>query len=120
MFVALAFTPDSRFLALADQRNPFVRLWDLPAGMERPALHGAEGAVLALAISPDGRTLAAADYHGAIHFWDLATGRLDRPKLVHQGVQSVAFAPDGRTVATGGFDGTIFLWDWPPPVDEDD
>ncbi len=42
MFVALAFTPDSRILALADQRNPFVRLWDLPAGMERPALHGAE------------------------------------------------------------------------------
>ena len=83
MFVALAFSPDSRILALADQRNPVVRLWDLAAGTERAALHGAEGAVLALAISPDGRTLAAADYHGVVHFWDLATGRLDRPRLVH-------------------------------------
>jgi len=76
-------------------------------------LRGAEGAVLAVAISPDGRTLAAADYHGAVRLWELDTGRLDRLSLAHPGVETLAFAPDGRLLATGGFDGTVYLWDWP-------
>ncbi len=69
--------------------------------------------MLAVAISPDGRTLAAADYHGAVHFWDMATGRPSRWRLKHAGVRAVAFSPDGRSLATGGFDGTISLWDRP-------
>jgi WD domain, G-beta repeat len=115
----LAYSPDSRTLALADQRSEAVRLRDLAAGAGRAALSSAEGAVLALAISPEGRTLAAADYHGAVHFWGLATGRLQWPRLEHPGVQTLAFAPDGRLLATGGFDGTIHLWDW-PRAEEDD
>ena len=95
MLVALAFAPDGRTLALADQRSEAVRLWDLAAGAERAGLYGAEGSVLALAISPEGRTLAAADYHGGVHFWELATGRLERSRLEHPGVQTLAFARMG-------------------------
>jgi WD40 repeat protein len=120
MFVGLAFSPDSRILAMADCRSRCVRLWDVEEAAERPPLPGAEGAVLAVAISPDGGTIAAADYQGSVHTWRLDTGRLDPTSLVHSGVQTLAFAPDGRTLATGGFDGTVHLWDWPRPADEGD
>jgi WD40 repeat protein len=76
--------------------------------------------VLDEAISPDGRTLAAADYRGAVHFWQLDTGRPERTRLVHPGAQTLAFAPDGRMLATGGFDGTVYLWDWPRAEEGED
>jgi WD40 repeat protein len=112
-FVAMAFSPDSRLLCLGDQVSPFVRVWDVTSGVERARLRGPSGAVVAVGISPDGTTLAAADYKGAVTFWDLATLRVRPGRLRHAGVRSVAFGPDGITVATGGFDGTIRLWDVP-------
>ncbi len=115
MLVTLTFSPEGRTLALSNPRSRTVRLWDVNAGAERAVLNGAQGPVLAVAISPDGQTLVAADYCGTVHSWQLATGRLDRTRLVHPGVQTLSFAPDGRILATGGFDGTIHLWDWPRP-----
>jgi WD40 repeat protein len=111
--MALAFSPDGRLLALGDHVSAVVRLWDLTAGAERAALRGPTGAVVGVAISPDGTTLAAADYQGVVTFWDLATLEVRPGRLRHAGVRSLAFAPDGRALATGGFDGTIHLWAFP-------
>ena len=96
-----------------DLVSPVVRLWDVSAGNERAALSGTDGPVVAVAISPDGATLAAAGLHGRITFWDLATLTIRPIKLNHAGARSMAFSPEGLTLATGGFDGTIHLWDWP-------
>jgi WD40 repeat protein len=87
-----------------------VRLWDVASGTESAVLRGPSGAVVALAISPAGTTLAAAGYQGVINFWNLATLEIRRAQLRHAGVRSLAFAPDGQDLATGGFDGTIHLW----------
>jgi WD40 repeat protein len=111
---AMTFSPDSRLLMFSDQVSPIVRLWDVSAGAERMPLRGPAGAVLTLAISPDGTTLAAADYHGQISFWDTATLEVRPFRLSHAGVHALAFAPDGHALASGGFDGTILIWDWPP------
>ncbi|MEU9337041.1 XRE family transcriptional regulator [Streptomyces sp. NPDC048290] len=66
----------------------------------------------ALALSPDGRTLAVAGNDSDVELWDF-TGR--RPLAVLSGhagvVRSVMFSPDGRTLATGSNDGDIRLWD---------
>ena len=77
----------------------------------RPLEHGA--ALESVAISPDGRTLAAAADDGTISLWDVATRRrLGRPLAGHDGaVHDVAFSPDGKRLASGGDDGTVRLWD---------
>jgi WD40 repeat protein len=117
-FVALAFSADGRLLCLGEPTSPAVRIWDVTRGVEHAILRGPTAAVVALGISPDGATLAAADYRGAVTFWDLATLKLRSRRLRHAGVRSLAFAPGGRALATGGFDGTIHLWASPIASDE--
>ena len=109
--VVQAFFPDGCLLAQCDQVNPVVRLCDTATGAERALLHGPSGAVQAVAVSTDGKRLAAADFHGTVTFWDAVTLKTQPKRLSHPGVRTLAFAPDGRALATGGFDGTIHLWD---------
>src|SRR5262249_32151771 len=59
--------------------------------------------IVAVAYSPDGRTIASAGRDGRVVLHDLATGK----KLRSFGgetpyASSVAFAPDGKTLAAGG------------------
>ena len=63
--------------------SPVVRLWDIQAGTLHASLRGPSGAVVALAISPDGETLAAADFKGQITFWDFATLKTRSKRLRH-------------------------------------
>ena len=85
----------------------------MTTGVEHAALCDPSGTVVTAAISPDGTTLAAADFKGLVTFWDLATLKIRPKRLRHAGVYALAFAPDGRALATGGFDGAIHLWDFP-------
>jgi len=71
-----------------------------------------------LALSPDGRFLAAPDNYGKTFVWDTRTfERLDPPVAVSDiGAYGVAFTPDSRTLLTsagvkGQSGGEIQLWD---------
>jgi WD40 repeat protein len=116
---SLAFSPDSKSLATYD--NEAVREWDLSTGKERRALGRPGLTINSLAYSPDGRTLAGADFGGIVTLWDTPSGKI-RATLRHEGgrhVQSVAFSPDGQTLAAGLGDrdievrepGEVVLWD---------
>ena len=66
----------------------------------------------ALAITPDGRTLARGTASGELAFADVATGRLlGPPVLAHvRGIRDAVFTSDGRRLATT--DGSVvYLWD---------
>jgi len=70
------------------------------------------GGVLSVAFSPDGKTLAAGESNGKIHFWQVTDGK---QLLILEGhtswVVSLAFSPDGRTLASGSSDCMVKLWD---------
>jgi hypothetical protein len=75
--------------------------------------------VLCLALSPDGRTLAAGgraqnqqDVSGPVRVWEVATGKVRADHAGHrQPVTALAFSPDGRVLASGSQDTTVLLWD---------
>jgi WD40 repeat protein len=64
--------------------------------------------VTAIALSPDGKVLAASGYN-EVTLWDPADGRLlGRIKRVAERTYGLAFSPDGKTLAVaGGVPGTL-------------
>jgi WD40 repeat protein len=66
--------------------------------------------VAAVAFSPDGRLLVAADENSDIFFWNAATVSLVNPLAANQFVTELAFSADGKTLATGDDGGGLTLW----------
>jgi uncharacterized protein (TIGR03067 family) len=70
--------------------------------------------ILALAFSPDGKTLASVSE--SVKLWDTTTGK-EAADVPVQRPNSVAFAPDGKTLAIGSgvrednTPGSVVLWD---------
>jgi WD40 repeat protein/transcriptional regulator with XRE-family HTH domain len=69
-------------------------------------------AVLSVAVSPDGRYVAAGSNSGQVRVWR------EEGKVVHLTIRghtdrvgAIAFSLDGQTLATASWDGTIRLWD---------
>ena len=107
---AVAFSPDSRvFLA----STGLVRRFDVATRRQigTPFATGA-GTINAMALSPDGGTVAVATNTG-VTLWDVASER-QLGTAVNTGVapvQDLAFSPDGMILAAGGQDGATRLWD---------
>jgi WD40 repeat protein len=81
-----------------------------PASME---LVGHKGAVNAIALAPDGKTVATAGADGTVRIWD-AAGGTETLKVEQRGkAVAVAFSPDGRTVAAAFADeaGAVIAFD---------
>jgi cytochrome c len=78
----------------------------------RRELEAAPTPIISLAISGDGKLVAAAGIRGSVSIIERAGPKLART-LVGPGlpVWSVAFLPDNRTLLTGGADRMIRRWD---------
>lgn len=109
---AMAFSPDGKVLASADDNGTF-RLWD-PATRRQVGdpLAGHTDHVRHLAFSPDGQILASSSEDGTVRLWTTSTRRpLGRALTRHTG-GPLAFSPDGRLLVTGDqLDATLQLWD---------
>jgi dipeptidyl aminopeptidase/acylaminoacyl peptidase len=67
--------------------------------------------VSGLAFSPDGKIVATGGTEGAIHLWDVASGKQLGQLDGHRGWVYLSISPDGRLLASAGQDGTLRLWD---------
>jgi eukaryotic-like serine/threonine-protein kinase len=103
---ALAFSPDGRRFATGsnphDRVTGELNLWDASTGrlLFPPAPH--TNYVSAIAFHPDGKLVAAGDYHGLVRTWDSSTGReFGRPLPQREIVMSLAYSTDGKMLAVG-------------------
>ncbi len=82
-----------------------------PQGEVRGEVEAAKTPIIQVAISPDGKLVAAAGIRGSVAVIDRKTRKRERT-LVGPGlpVWSVAFFPDNRTLLTGGTDRMIRRW----------
>ncbi|NIJ11127.1 WD40 repeat protein [Saccharomonospora amisosensis] len=107
-----AFTPDGRNLVLASL-NGHIEVRDADTGRLRREFGNHPSAVRALAIAPDGSTLATATTDDAtVWLWDLAEGSLLARLNSGNGfeVNDLAFSPDGGVLARAGSDTDVAMW----------
>jgi WD40 repeat protein len=81
-----------------------ARLWELPSGQLLATLKGHVQGVIAVAFSPDGKTLATASHDRKVKLWNVATHQelATFPLAAH--LLSARFSPDGRALAIGCLD----------------
>lgn len=116
---SLAFTLDGRYL-LSGHRSPdagssntLVHVWNIETGEQHFTFDRHIGAILDIAISPNGRIAAIGEGEGArIVLWDVTTGERLRELEEHQDwVMALVFSPNGQYLYSGGRDGSLFKWD---------
>jgi WD40 repeat protein len=109
------FSPDGTWFACRSREEGLL-LYNLASGSEacRFKIEDVDNAYwTGLAFSPDGRTLAAGDAAGVIHWVELATGKLRR-RLTggHEaGIGGLGFSADGAVLVSGSEDTTAVVWD---------
>ena len=117
---SLAFSSDSRLLAVGDQTGS-ITLWDTQARQTTGDPLSIDGGVLGLAFSADSKLLAASSYNGQLVLWQMDGAhphRFDdlvgpRPASAPDTYRtSVAFSPDsGSSLLAFSQQGAITLWD---------
>jgi hypothetical protein len=116
---ALALSPDGSSLAVALSTPGSagqLQIHKIGANSITPTpdkiLSGHKDAILAVAYSPNGKTVASAGYDRLIKLWDVSTGKEFLTLKDHSdAIYGLAFSPDGSLLASGAADRAVKVWD---------
>jgi cytochrome c len=105
---SLAVAPDGEIVTAGASGKVYFLS---PTGELRGDVQASSTPVIQVALSPDGKLVAAAGIRGSVAIIDRKSRKLERT-LVGPGlpVWAVAFLPDNKTLLTGGTDRTIRRW----------
>jgi cytochrome c len=106
---SVAVAPNGEIVAAGADGNLYFLT---SAGEQRGEVKAATTPIIALAVSADGKLIAAAGIRGSVTIVERAERKVMRT-LVGPGlpVWSVAFFPDNKTLLTGGADRMVRRWD---------
>jgi WD40 repeat protein len=114
--IDMKFSPDGKTVATSSS-DQTVKVWRLPVDPEEPVMPALAQKpspfFMAVALSPDGRTLATtAAGNQNVLLWDTHTAQVRTSLHGHASrVHGLAFSPDGNRLAATGEDATITVWD---------
>jgi WD40 repeat protein len=128
---SVAYSPDGSLLAvgygrfvglLQGSRPGQAVLWEARSGKRKLSIAGQVDGVRSVTFSPDGRSLAIAEYPGVIRLWDVPSSRerlAIKPEPPARTPGTIAFSPDGKWLAAGiwpvskdgDLRGDVVIWD---------
>jgi WD40 repeat protein len=115
IWAPLLFARGGTLLLTAGKRATAISAWDTRSGRKTASYEDFEWKeprnISALAVSPDGRTIAASGKTAVVLLWSV--DEPTNPMTLNTGAgdaYSAAFSPDGKTLAIGAIDSTIRLW----------
>jgi WD40 repeat protein/serine/threonine protein kinase len=109
---SLVFIQNGQTLLSGSEDGTVIR-WDVAKRQNVQTLKGNGGGVRSMAVSPDGKTIAAAGWEARhTKLWDADSGA-ERATLSGEGVGVyVAFSHNGKSLVTSGREGKLKIWDW--------
>jgi RNA polymerase sigma factor (sigma-70 family) len=116
---SLAFTPDGKTLVVLSQRSGVITFFETATGRRLYRLtDGGEARVVALAVSPDGKLVAAQSGDRTVRVWDTKSKShfhtLKSPTPEFDGAEAylhIAFSADSKRLAASMGDDLITIWD---------
>jgi WD40 repeat protein len=109
---SVAFSPDSQFLAIANELLGQVRLWNVTSTREVAVLGNPtrlDDTIHSVACSRNALVVASGR---TVHKWNLAgSGEILNLAGHRMAITSIAFSPDGKLLASAAKDRVVKIWD---------